>query len=62
MTDDKDDVVKSLERLNEELKAFKNVNETIEEIYVKSKENKIEDRKFQLQMFEVQRGYDDMTL
>lgn len=62
MADDKTDITKSLDKLNEELKAFKNVNNTIEEISGNSKENeKIEDREFQLKILEYQRDYDTLN-
>ena len=58
MADDKTDITKSLERLNEELRAFESVKDTIEEISGKMKEaDKNEDRDFQLRMLGLQLKY-----
>ena len=57
-----DEIKKSLERLKEDLKIFKDVNDAIKEINAESKEaDKKEDRRFQIEILKVQLGSDVFT-
>lgn len=59
---DRDEVIKSLGKTNEEIEAILKINATIEKSYEKSNEaDKKKDREFQLQLFEVQRAYDTLN-
>lgn len=61
MTDGNDDTKRALDRITEELKAFKSANGAIEEIYKKSKENeKKKERQFQVRILEIQLRHDSV--
>jgi hypothetical protein len=62
MTTDNDGTKNALDRITEELKAFKKANDAIEEIYKNSKETeKKKERQFQVRMLEIQLRHDSIT-